>query len=115
MRQFRHERRVTAMVGPIRIDDADFRNRWIPFFFIPEIRLNEFQIVKTHGKAHMLGQFMQGCIIHRIEAIDSRYVSRFFPCHIESRCRVERCFARIDRVNAIMFNSCYVCISQFSR
>ena len=43
------------MIRPVRIDDPDLRNRRIPFFFITEIGLHEFQIIKTHGQSHMSG------------------------------------------------------------
>ena len=115
IRQFRHERRVAAVVRPVRIDDADFRDRRVAFFFIPEVSLDEFQIIEAHGQAHVRRQFLQGCVIHGIETFDGRNVCRFFPSHFQGRNRVERSFAGFDGVDAVMLDSSNIVCGQVAR
>ena len=95
---------MTAVVRPIGVDDADFRHRRIPFFFIPEVGLDELQIIEAHGQAHVCRQFFQSGVIHGIEAVDDGNVSRFFPGHFQRRNGVQRGFAGFDGVDAIMFD-----------
>ena len=102
--EFCHERRVTAVIRPIGVDDADFCNRRIAFFFIPEVSLDEFQIVKAHSQAHVRRQFFQSSVVHGVKTVDDGNVSRFFPRHFQRRYGVQRSFAGFDRVDAIMFD-----------
>ena len=102
--EFGHERRVTAVVRPVRIDDADFCNRRIAFFFIPEVGLDKFQIVEAHSQAHVRRQFFQSSVVHGVKTVDDGNVSRFFPRHFQRRNGIQRSFAGFDGVDAIMFD-----------
>ena len=87
---------MTAVVRPIGVDDTDFRHRRIPFFFIPEVGLDELKSSKLMGQAHVCRQFFQSGVIHGIEAVDDGNVSRFFPGHFQRRDGVQRGFAGFD-------------------
>ena len=50
MRQFRTEGRVTTMIRPVRIQDAQFGQRRIAIHLIAEIFLHDRQIRFIHGQ-----------------------------------------------------------------
>ena len=115
VRQFRHKRRMAAVVGPVRIDDADFRYRRIPLFFFAKIGLAELQVVEAHGKAHVRRQFLQRGVVHRRKAFDDGDVCRLFPGHFQGIYRIEGRFAGFDGVDAVMLDSGDVFVGQGSR
>ena len=50
MRQFRSEGRVATMIGPVRIQDAQFGQRRIAIHLIAKIFLHDRQIRFIHGQ-----------------------------------------------------------------
>ena len=57
------EGRMPAVVGPVGINDPDFRNSRVTFLFIPEVSLQELQVIKVHGQAHTAEQFLQAGVV----------------------------------------------------
>ena len=62
-----HEGSVTAMVGPIGIQHANFSNSRLTMLFV-EIFLAPQQILKAHGQAHVLAQCFGLVLSHSQEA-----------------------------------------------
>ena len=108
MREFRHKRRMTAMVGPIRVDNANFRNRRISFFFVPEIISAKSKIRAAHGKPQAAAQLCQSRVVHSRKAFDAFHVGRPLPRDIQRRCRRQRRFPRFDGIDAVLLNGLFV-------
>ena len=97
------------MIGPVRIDYADFRYRRVAFFFIPEVGLAELQVVKAHGQAHAGREIAQILIAGTVEIRQNGYVVRLFPGQVQAGYRIKRCFPCFYRVDAVMFDSLQIC------
>ena len=62
---------VPAVIGPVGIHHPDLRNGGIPVLLVPEIGLEEFQIVQVHGKAQFFQQSGKGRLVHGNKALHS--------------------------------------------
>ena len=60
---------VTAVVGPVGVHHPNFGDGGIPMLGVPEVGLEEFQIVQIHGKPQLLQKRGQCALIHGGEAL----------------------------------------------
>ena len=60
---------VAAVVGPIGVYHPDLGDGGVPPLVIPEIVLQEFQIVQIHGKTQLVPQSVQRGSVHGGEAL----------------------------------------------
>ena len=78
----RIERRVAAMIGPIRIEDADFRQRGIAFLLLAIVCLDQEEIFVAHRQAELGNERTKAALIQRDKAFeDGDFFRRFiFRC-----------------------------------
>ena len=62
---------VAAVVGPVGVHHPDLRDGRVPLFRVPEVGLEELQVVQVHGQAQTFQQGGQGRLVHGREAGDS--------------------------------------------
>ena len=94
---------VTAVVGPVGIHHADFRDGGVALFLVSEIALQEFQIVQIHGKTKIVQQRCQRGFIHDDEALHGgdglgRGVDR-----CQGFRQLQRCLTAFHRVDDVLF------------
>ena len=56
--QFRLECSMAAVIGPVRIQNADLRHGRVSLLLIPEVILNMHKILKCHGKVQGIVNFL---------------------------------------------------------
>ena len=100
----RRERRVAAVVGPIRIDDAQLRNRRGAVLRITEIFLTELEVFKAHGKAARVHEGMKLVFAHRVEVRQHFDISRLFCDQIKRFRFFKRCLTALDGVDAVILD-----------
>ena len=71
------------MIGPIGIDNTNFRHCRIPFFFITEIIAAKQQVFIAHSQGQAVSEFLKLFIGHRDKTVYNRYVRRFFPSRFQ--------------------------------
>ena len=49
---------MAAVIGPVRIQDADLRHGRVSLLLVPEIVLNMLKILKGHGKVQGIVQLL---------------------------------------------------------
>ena len=60
---------VAAVVGPVGVHHPDLRDRGVPALRVPEIGLEEFEIVQIHGQTHLLPEGGEGVLFHGRKAL----------------------------------------------
>ena len=79
----RRERRVAAVVRPVRVDDAQLRDSRRAVFRIAEVFLAELEILEAHRKAARIHECMQLLFAHRIERGQHLDIGRLCRDHVE--------------------------------
>ena len=99
------ERGVTAMVGPVGIDHADFGDGGVAVFFVFEVVAAEAQVVLIHGKTLFLDKCCQSIIVHGAETVESFNFGRDFVFDLQGFGLVHRSFTAFDRVDDILLDA----------
>ena len=55
---------VAAVVGPVGVHYPHLGDGGVPLFLVPEVVLEELQVIQVHGQAQGVQQGGQGCFIH---------------------------------------------------
>ena len=100
----RIEGRVTAVIGPVGIQNADLGDGWITLFFIPEIGLAKGNIVCVHGEAVLTDKVLQRTAVECTEAVQRGNFSGYFILYAQRGRFLQRCFTCFHRVNDIFFD-----------
>ena len=99
----RQESGMAAVIGPVGIQHADFRNRGIPFF-PAEIIPAEGKVVRIHRQAVRGDHFFQARTVQLREARQNRDLRRNRIIRFQRGRLLQRCFPRLHRVNDILLN-----------
>ena len=67
---------VAAVVGPVGVDDLDFREGGLPVFLVPEILLDEGQVLGAHGQSQGAHHFPEFALWQGEEALHHPDVGR---------------------------------------
>ena len=97
----RRERRVTAMVGPVGIDDAQLRNRRGAALRIAEIALAELQVLEAHRETALVHEGVQAGLVKRVEILQHRHVLRLLVGDIQRLRLLHGGLATLHRVDAV--------------
>ena len=111
--KLRAERGVTAMIGPIRVDHLDFRNRRITLFF-GEVSTAELQISQIHGQATVGDELLKIGVAHGAETFDDLHLARHRHLRLQRGLGIQRSFASLDRVDHIMLDGGDVGVAQLA-
>ena len=100
----RIKRCMSAVIGPVCIDDFQFCQGRVAVLRISIILLNEFNIFRTHGKSHFPAIAFQ--LLRRViaEAFDGGYVLRDSHFHVEGFRLFIFCDLRIYRIDAVVLD-----------
>ena len=102
--QFRREGGMTAVVGPVSIQNPDLRHSRISLFLPGKIILNVKKVFKSHSQTQRVIQTFQFRLRHGNKTCKYLYILRLFElCHQCFRFFQSR-FSGIYRVNAIVFD-----------
>ena len=101
--KLRAERGVTAMIGPIRVDHLDFRDRRITLF-LGKVSTAELQISQIHGQATVDDELLEIGVAHGAETFDDLHLARYRHLRLQRGLGFQRSFARLDRVDHIMLD-----------
>ena len=107
------ERGVTAMIGPIRVDHLDFRDRRITLF-LGEVSTAELQISQIHGQATIDDELLEIGVAHGAEAFDDLHLARYRHLRFQRGLGFQRSFARLDRVDHIMLDGGDIGVAQLA-
>ncbi len=81
------------MIGPIGIEDADFRQRGIAFLFASIVRLNQKKIFVAHRQSELGNERTKAALIQLSEAFEDGDFFRGFIFRCECGNGSQRCFA----------------------
>ena len=73
---------MSAVIGPVGVNDLDFRNGRIPVFF-SEIVLAELQIGQIHCKPVFCEECGKLLFVHLVEAVQDCHLCRNLVVHLE--------------------------------
>ena len=93
------ECRMTAVIGPVRIEYADFSDSRISLFFITEVVTDHDEIVMAHGKSHGCDEFVKALVVEACQPFNGRNRFRIFNRQIERLGWFKACFPGFDRVH----------------
>ena len=99
------EGRMAAVVGPIRIDHANFGNSRVAPLLILKIALTEHDVVKVHCERVFLEKSAQLVLAHRDKAVDSLDGRRNLEIVGERLGQLERSLAALDRIYYILLDA----------
>ena len=111
----RRERRVTAVVRPVRVNDAQLRDSRRAVFRIAEVFLAELEVLEAHREAARIHERMQLFFAHRIERGQHLDIGRLCRDHVERLRFRERGLAALDRIDAVVLDLLQRLIVDFSR
>ncbi len=114
IRQHCGEGGMAAMVRPVGIHHPDFGDGGVPVLVLPEIALEEFQIIQIHGKAQLLQQSGQSSIVHGDEALHSGNGFRSGIGHRQGLGELQRGLPAFHRVDHMLFDGRQLLRSQAS-
>ena len=97
----RRECRVAAVVGPVRVDDAQLRDRRRAVLRVAEIFLAEREILEAHGKAALRMERGELPGVHEVERLQHRDVRGLLGMHFEGFRFRKRGLAALDLVDAV--------------
>ena len=100
----RHKRRVAAMIRPIRIDDAQLRDRRGAPFRIAEIGLTEGEVFQTHRKTIRRMEGSELFSRQAIKGIEHFDIRRLIGEKGEGIRFFKRCLTAFDRVDNVALN-----------
>ena len=105
---------VTAMVRPVCIDNSDFCDSGISFFFISEVALEELEVVYIHSKTELVKKSGHSFLVKRDESVYCCY--GFGNCIVDSQSfgLVKRCLAALYRVDYVPFDFVYVVLGDIT-
>ena len=95
---------VTAMIGPVRIDNANLGDSGVAPDFL-EVSLEEFNIRLVHSKAALFAELGKTRVVELGEALDNLYRLGFGHLHLERFARLERSFTSFDWIDNVMLDS----------
>ena len=99
------ERGMTAMVGPVGVDHADFGDGGVAVLFILEVVAAEAQVVLIHSKTLCLDKCCQSIVIHGAEAVEGFDLGRDFVFDLQGFGLFHRSFTAFDRVDDILLDA----------
>ena len=96
---------VTAVIGPVGVDHADFGNRGIAVLGVAEIALAERDIIEIHCETVLLQELFSALGVELAEAVQclDRFGDRIVG--IEGIDLLQRSLAALDRVDEIRFQA----------
>ena len=100
----RRERRVAAVIRPVRVDDAQLRDRRRAVFRVAEVLLAELEVLKAHGKAARIHERMELVFAHRVERSQHLDIGRLFRDHVERLRLFKRRLAALDGIDAVILD-----------
>ena len=110
----RAERRVAAVVRPIRVDDLDFGNRGVAVLSIGEILAAELCICQIHRQATVVDELLQLVVRVVAEAVDDLDWLRLGHGHAKRRAGVKTRLACLHRVDDVLLDGGDVRVAQVS-
>ena len=107
------ERGVTAMIGPVRINNANLGDSGVAPDFL-KMSLEEFDIRLVHGKTALFAELGKTRVIEFGETLDNLYRLGFGHLHLKRFACLERSFARFDWVDNVMLDGSNVRLGKFA-
>ena len=65
---------VAAVVGPVGVHHADLGDGGIPLLLVPEVSLQELQVIQVHGQTQTGQQVLQSLLVHGDKALHGVHV-----------------------------------------
>ena len=95
---------MTAVIGPVGIQDADLGHGRISLLFARKVGLDKSEIIKSHGKAKGPVKHCQGVSVHGNKAVEDSYVGSFGIDRFQSLGLFNTGLAGIHGVDAVALN-----------
>ena len=95
---------VAAVVGPIGVYHPDLGDGGVPPLVIPEIVLQEFQIVQIHGKTQLVPQSVQRGSVHGGEALHGPDSGGNIVFHPQGLRQLQRRLPALHRVDDVFLD-----------
>ncbi len=105
--------RVTAVIGPVGIDDADLGDGRLSVLGF-EVFLAELQIRQVHRKSTLLQKPPQRVFVHCVKAADGLHPGGNFVFHLQCLEFLQRGFSGLYRIDDIFLYGFNVCISEIA-
>ena len=112
--EFGTEGRVTAMIGPIRIDHLHLGDGRIAMLDVGEVVLEDLDVGKVHRQAALADEDLQDLIVIVDEMLDDLDVIRLGILGLERLDLVERRLARLDGIDDVALDGSDVLIAQIA-
>ncbi len=111
--KFGAERGMATMIGPVRVNNANLGDGGVASDFL-EMSLEEFDIRLVHGKTALFAELGKTSVVELGEALDNLYRFGFGHLHFKRFARLERSFARLNRIDNVMFDGSNVRLGKFA-
>ena len=105
---------VAAVIGPIGVHHPDFRDGGVPVFLVPEVGLEELQVVQVHGKPQLIQQFGKTGFIQSGKAGDGLHTGGHIIVHLKGIHGLQTGFPGLHRVDDVMLDLLHVFRRQFA-
>ncbi len=102
--QFRGKSGMTAVIGPVGIENLDFGYRRVSFLFRAEMFTDKIEITISHRQAEAVIKRFKILIAHRGESLKNSHIRRIRENAYQCLGLSQIGFFRIHRVNAVCFN-----------
>ena len=107
------ERGVAAMIRPVRVDHLDLGDRGIAILF-DEVLLAERDVGKIHGKSALGDEGGESRFVEVEKSFDRLHHRGNRLSHMKRRTHVERCFARLDRIDHVALDGLDIGLGQLA-